>query len=166
MPAVKLEGKERPGFLSKHPQRVEYLWSVDTLGLGIVEIPISGADPESDKPWVSQQCCPGSRDMSNLLPRCAPSLCSLLQNWELGFECFQSVSLRAAKLKYLCGWKLTAWSAGVEMLLVLGCFYVCILVISGWVFTIRGWIFLRSMSETHQKFGPWMFQENVFVAWW
>lgn len=50
MPAVKLEGKERPGFLSKHPQRVEYLWSVDTLGLGIVEIPISGADPESDKP--------------------------------------------------------------------------------------------------------------------
>lgn len=50
MPAVKLEGKERPGLLSKHPQHVEYLWSVDTLGLGIVEIPVSGVDPESDKP--------------------------------------------------------------------------------------------------------------------
>lgn len=50
MPAVKLEGKERPGLLSKHPQHVEYLWSVDTLELGIVEIPISAVDPGSDKP--------------------------------------------------------------------------------------------------------------------
>lgn len=50
MPAVKLERRERPGLLSKHPQHVEYLWSIDTLGLGIVEIPVSGVDPETEEP--------------------------------------------------------------------------------------------------------------------
>lgn len=59
-------------------------------------------------PAVLSWCC---REQGHLQPSdtCASSLYSLLQNWELGFEYFQFLSLRAAKLKYLHDWKLTAW---------------------------------------------------------
>jgi len=41
------EGKVR---VLKHHEGAEYLWSIETLGLGIVEIPGSGVVPGDDKP--------------------------------------------------------------------------------------------------------------------
>lgn len=58
-------------------------------------------------------------------------------------------------------------SGGVEMFLVLKlllCLYLGDFRMLN-NFVNRGWIFLRNMSEIHQKFGPWMFQGNTFVAW-
>lgn len=57
-------------------------------------------------------------------------------------------------------------SGGVEMFLVfklLLCLYLDGVRMLN-IFVNRGWIFLRSMSEIHQKFGPWMFPGNTFVA--
>lgn len=65
MPAVTLGG-ERSVLLLNHPQHAEYLWSIETLGLGIVEIPGSGVDTEDDKPRASAQACLGAVEQGSL----------------------------------------------------------------------------------------------------